>query len=579
MDSVASSNPNATESNPYDSGFIKHDVDFDSQNLLDLSRSKMIDNHFDMSCLKDHTMQFKKKTANTNHTDHAEHDDDRECKTKLLEFDADFESGNIGSVHHYRGNEYDITIRGDSNNERHSVWFYFRVKGGVAGNKVTCHVHNYSKGKSLYSEGFTPLIRSKTKPIWTRLPSNHVSWFKCNRHKRNCFTISVVFDRSGDEYFFAYSFVYTYSYLQKFLGDIQKLNLSFVKRELLARTVRQRRLDCLRIEECVPNTPPIDERPVIVFSARVHPGETCSSYVIHGLIEFLLSENEAAVFLRQNLSILIIPMLNPDGVFMGNYRSTSLGYDLNRHWHHPDFEQHPTICALKFLLRQLDANNALDFYMDLHGHTNAMDAFMYCNQSLPAIPQQHTNEETTPTLVQYSLDNADKMGTHYERNDFTTIFPRLLDLHCNEYSFAKTKFCNNPKKMGSARRAMEAILSDIPVCYTFEASFWKSAQKSSVLHSPGHRERNLYTQETYRNIGRCMAQALCDIYKLSTSNRNLLNQYSFKASRLMKGDLRKKLQKLRKNNAKTMDTKPKADKENHDGSNKINVSMPSVPTI
>ena len=213
-------------------------------------------------------------------------------------------------------------------------------------------------------------------------------------------------------------------------------------------------------------------------------GRNPSSYVMHGLIEFLISNNKAAVFLRKNLTIFVIPMLNPDGVFLGNYRCTSLGFDLNRHWQHPDFTQHPTICALKYLLRQLDAMNKLDFYMDLHAHTNATDGFMYCNQSQPT-PQQinliHNSmiqnkqnehkddctsiDEPTATVFKY-LHDQNEMVNHYKRNDFTTIFPRLLDLHCNEYSFSKTKFCNNPKKAGSARRAMEAILSDIPVCYT-----------------------------------------------------------------------------------------------------------------
>ena len=36
-----------------------------------------------------------------------------------------------------------------------------------------------------------------------------------------------------------------------------------------------------------------------------------------GLIECLLSQNESAVFLRRHLTLFIVPMLNPDGVFLG----------------------------------------------------------------------------------------------------------------------------------------------------------------------------------------------------------------------------------------------------------------------
>lgn len=58
----------------------------------------------------------------------------------------------------------------------------------------------------------------------------------------------------------------------------------------------------------------------IVISSRVHPGEAQSSWVVQGLIEFLLSDDPVAVNLRRNFVIKIIPMLNPDGVIYGNYR-------------------------------------------------------------------------------------------------------------------------------------------------------------------------------------------------------------------------------------------------------------------
>ena len=599
----------------YDCQFIKQDVDFDAQTLLNQHRSTLINDHFDVSCLEKHTIQFPKR-ARAAHSSSSSSADDKgggggstdDDKVKLLQFDCDFESGNIGDVAHYKDCEYDATIRGDTANPRHSVWFYFRVRGGMAGNKVVVHFSNYSKCKSLYSEGFTPLIRSKSRPIWTRLPEHSVSWFKCNRHRRSCFTVSFVFGRSGDEYFFAYSFPYTYSYLQKWLGDIEAMQLPFVKRQLLARSVQQRRLDCLRVEEEGPGLLPLGQRPAVVISSRVHPGETPSSFVMDGLIEFLLSSHESAILLRRKLTLFIVPMLNPDGVFLGNYRCTALGMDMNRHWHHPDFTRHPTICALKFLLRKLDAGNRLDFYLDLHGHTNSTDAFMYCNQSEPALtalPPITSNPDPIPPPISGSgsgsigsapsdrgsghnssgnnsknpsvdeptsrlmsvLSDTEKMRPHSLRNDLTTILPRLLALHCAEYSFSKTKFCNNPKKAGSARRAMAAILSGIPLCYTFEVSFWRSANgqnKHSTMtaqHDKATRGgQQLYTPETYRNQGRCMVLALADIYKVEKQKRGHLESYNFSKRRLMKGDLRKKLHKFKKQKAARQKAKEEAAK-------------------
>jgi len=44
-------------------------------------------------------------------------------------------------------------------------------------------------------------------------------------------------------------------------------------------------------------------------------------------------------------------MLNPDGVIEGNYRCSMAGHDLNRQWSNPDPVLHPTVLALKNLLK------------------------------------------------------------------------------------------------------------------------------------------------------------------------------------------------------------------------------------
>jgi murein tripeptide amidase MpaA len=66
-------------------------------------------------------------------------------------------------------------------------------------------------------------------------------------------------------------------------------------------------------------------RKAIILTSRVHPGETNSSYVMNGVIEFLISDDDKAEFLRNNFVFKLIPMLNPDGVIVGNYRCSLAG--------------------------------------------------------------------------------------------------------------------------------------------------------------------------------------------------------------------------------------------------------------
>jgi murein tripeptide amidase MpaA len=51
---------------------------------------------------------------------------------------------------------------------------------------------------------------------------------------------------------------------------------------------------------------------------------------MEGIIDFLLSNRAEALILRDKYVFKIIPMLNPDGVIVGNYRCSLGGHDLNR---------------------------------------------------------------------------------------------------------------------------------------------------------------------------------------------------------------------------------------------------------
>ena len=47
--------------------------------------------------------------------------------------------------------------------------------------------------------------------------------------------------------------------------------------------------------------------------------------VVQGLIDFLVSSHKIAQELRDKLIFKVVPMMNPDGVYLGNYRGNLLG--------------------------------------------------------------------------------------------------------------------------------------------------------------------------------------------------------------------------------------------------------------
>lgn len=71
-------------------------------------------------------------------------------------------------------------------------------------------------------------------------------------------------------------------------------------------------------------------KPVIVITARVHPGETGASWMMQGVLDYVTSNVPRAVELRKRAVLKLVPVLNPDGVAVGNNRTSLCGNDLNR---------------------------------------------------------------------------------------------------------------------------------------------------------------------------------------------------------------------------------------------------------
>jgi murein tripeptide amidase MpaA len=131
---------------------------------------------------------------------------------------------------------------------------------------------------------------------------------------------------------FAYSFPYTYTRLLKFVQDLP----SKVEKDLLCQSHEGRQLPILRVGHGVQQA-----KRVIFVTGRVHPGESVASFAVEGLIKFLTSDHPQSKALLEAFEFHIVPMLNPDGVALGNYRFSACGHDLNRKWHSPVPALHP----------------------------------------------------------------------------------------------------------------------------------------------------------------------------------------------------------------------------------------------
>ncbi|XP_065563760.1 cytosolic carboxypeptidase 6-like isoform X2 [Artemia franciscana] len=405
------------------------------------------------------------------------------AKRGHLCFDASFESGNLGRINHINEYEFDLFIRSDSCNPRFRFWFNFTVDNVRNDQRVLFNIVNFSKSQTLFRDGLTPLVKSTSRPEWVRVLPSQVFYRRSPEHDNGyVLSMAFAFDREEDVYQFALSFPYTYSRLQSYLDILEEKRFSFFKREILTLTLHKRNLDMITITN-PRNLEQEDVKQKTVFIiARLHPGESPTSFVAQGIIDFLLSENPIAKELREYIVFKIIPMANPDGVYLGNYRCSLIGADLNRKWQCISEWAHPEIHAIKSIIAELDRGKtaSLEFVLDLHAHPGLYGTFIYGN----------------------SYSDFLRLERHL-------LFPKLLSKIAPDYVGSNCCFNKDSAKAGTARRYLSGFLKEHVNVYTLNCSLYGYPADYDGL------EIIPYTQESYSLLGRNLAQTFHKYYRLT----------------------------------------------------------------
>lgn len=137
-----------------------------------------------------------------------------------------------------------------------------------------------------------------------------------------------------------------------------------------------------------------------MITGRVHPGETNASWIVHGIIKFLLGKDKVANELRKRVIFKIIPMINADGVTIGNSRCSLIGRDINRLFGHPNSKLTPEPFHLRGLVKELQKNDKHKVlaYLDVHAHSGRKSIFMY-GPYFPLHSSKYMKIRTLPKLI------------------------------------------------------------------------------------------------------------------------------------------------------------------------------------
>lgn len=317
-------------------------------------------------------------------------DDRQGHPAEKLTFESRFEGGNLRRAIQTGPTEYSLLMTPDINTGLHHRWFYFEVSGMRNDVDYKFNIINFDRTGSLYKEGQCPLLFSvrewaSRKRGWYRV--GHSISYQRNLHwrpdKGPLFTLSFMLrfpHASGDVCYLATAFPYGFSLLKAQLALwLSRCDRSSIlmERQELCRTLAGNPVPLLTITAAQSSTPNV-MRPHVFLTARVHPGETNSSWIMKGIIDCLLSDKPVAQQLRSTFVFKLVPMLNPDGVINGCHRCSLAGQDLNRQWSFPEEDTHPTIYHTKALLLYLAHMGRTPLVLcDFHGHSRHFNAFLY----------------------------------------------------------------------------------------------------------------------------------------------------------------------------------------------------------
>lgn len=220
-------------------------------------------------------------------------------------------------------------------------WFYwcFRLRGG-AGNTIRVR---FTQSHVMGVHG--PGVSLDGGKNW--------QWLGAEQVEENSFSYSVPAD--AEEVRFSWGMPYVEQNLRRLLhpfGSHPNLEV-----RTLCTTEKGRAAELLRMG-CIHDEPQYR----VLLTARHHCCEMMASYVLDGIMQAILAEDECGAWLCHNVEFLIVPFVDKDGVEQGDQGKNRRPHDHNR-----DYEDgvHSTVQAIRTLVPEW-SKGKLKFAMDLH---------------------------------------------------------------------------------------------------------------------------------------------------------------------------------------------------------------------
>jgi len=276
------------------------------------------------------------------------------------------------------------------------VWWYFKLENVKPGEQLRLELDRDLP----VSEGISPQIYfSYDQKVWGLTDMGESAQIDSREFYIYKHTVRY------NKVWFAYDLPYTPDHLDLLLSAEVNRNTSAEIFEL-CKSNKNRPVKAIKL-----GNPKSKKKYGIWLQARTHAFESGSSWVLNELLRWLVSEDPMAQELLDCSTIVVVPIVDVDGVVEGRTGKNHKPHDHNRGWGiEPDYW--PETSATKSILREWKAQNMLDMFIDFHGPgNNCHPYFIVPNaDSLPYEKQRKNREVFFKVLKSKPLDDVARLG-------------------------------------------------------------------------------------------------------------------------------------------------------------------------
>ena len=311
-----------------------------------------------------------------------------------MEILSSFDGGNIEIVRLGDPERVELAIRHDTNAADFRQWFHFKAQGVRS---AACRFALVNAGECTYPDAFEGYraCASYDGKRWFRVPTTFDGQTLLIEHTPKADTVS-----------YAYFAPYPYERHERLLKRARRA--PWVQVEELGRSVEGRPISMVTVGE------ESDDKRRIWVIARQHPGETMGEWLMEGLVERLLDEDDALFQpLLERAVFHLVTSMNPDGGVRGNLRANAAGMNLNRAWMEPNDKESPEVLCV----RDRMARTGVDLFLDVHGDERNPFCFLAGCEGNPSYDERIRLLENIfeQSLCAHNSDFQDEYG--YDRDE------------------------------------------------------------------------------------------------------------------------------------------------------------------